>query len=165
MNEREKLISNINTLLPELENTELKFILQQAEVLDHNRKLRLKNAELKKPGIDDKSHSEFEKEQSETLQSEANQDAQPSVFIEQTERSKFFNICIANARLFVDYQEIQALFKIANAASSAEEGAPRLYRWFKEERSDVLGEGNISGPGSPVLFQIYEALLETFTSS
>lgn len=160
MDERETLISSINALLTEMEHTELKFILQQAEVLDHNRKLRLKQAEANEQGIRENPHSEPEQPLS-----KANQDTVPFVYIEQTERSKFFNICIGSARLFMDYQEIQALFKIASAASSAEEGVPRLFRWFKKERSDVLTEGNIRGPGSPVLRSIYESLLETFTSS
>jgi hypothetical protein len=158
MDEREDLISNINALLTDLENKELKFILQQAEVLDHNRKLRLKRTEAKEQKVQEGA------EETEST-SEPASEAQPSVYIEQTERSKFFNICIADARLFVDYQEIQDLFKIANAASSAEEGAPRLYRWLKEERSDVLAEGNIRGPGSTVLYELYDTLLETFTSS
>lgn len=160
MNEREKLISSINDLFTELKDEELKFILKQVEVLDHNRRVRLDREEAREQKTDGVSEMD-----SESVQSETTLDTQPPVYIEQTDRSKFFNICIGNARLFVDYQEIQALFKIASAASSAEEGAPRLYRWFKKERSDVLAEGNIRNPGSPALYEIYEALLETFTSS
>ncbi|MBF9017738.1 MULTISPECIES: hypothetical protein [unclassified Oceanispirochaeta] len=160
MNEREKLISSINDLFTELKDEELKFILKQAEVLDYNRKVRLKREEAREQKTEEEAGSEAE-----PVQSAKVPEVQPPVYIEQTDRSKFFNICIGTARLFVDYQEIQALFKIASAAGSAEEGAPRLYRWFQKERSDVLAEGNIRSPGSPALYEIYEALLETFTSS
>lgn len=157
MDEEKKLIENINKLLTDLEAADLKFILKQAEVLEYNRTVRLKRAEAEeqRAGLTGSSGPGAEHESA----------VQQSVYIEQTDNSKFFNICIGTARLFVDYQEIQALFKIARAAASADEGTPRLYRWFKKERSDVLAEGNIRGPVSPVLLDIYEALLETFTAS
>lgn len=158
MDEKKNLLKRINTLLKELEIEDLNFVLKQTEILDYNRTVRLKKAEAEEQKSKGKADSTGSMAETESI-------PQLSVYIEQTDNSKFFNLCIAQARLFMDYKEIQALYKIAKAAESAKDGTTRIYRWLKKERSDVLAEGNIRGPGSPVLIEIYEALLDTFTGS
>ncbi|MDC7233884.1 MAG: hypothetical protein PQJ58_11695 [Spirochaetales bacterium] len=172
MNDRETLIRSINELLTRLEEKDLSFILQQAEVLDYNKAVLERRAAVEARAADpeasdpEASDSDMPSADSSAATKTVPRAAEPEpVYIEQTEHSKFFNICIGSARLFVDYQEVQALYKIARAASSAREAAPRLYRWLEKERSDILAEGNIRGLRSPVLSELYEALLDTFTAS
>ena len=65
----------------------------------------------------------------------------------------------------MDTGEIKTIYEIARSADSPKDGAYRLYRWFKKERSDVLLDGSISDRNSPVLILIYQELLDTFMTS
>jgi hypothetical protein len=157
MNKREKLIDEISALMTELENQDLVFLKEQAGVLDYNRKVRLKREAQPESGGSEADKGAFTVKNSATELQE--------VRIEQTERAKFFHICVVKVRLFMDSSEIRALFQIASAAGSPEEAGPRLFRWFKKERSDVLSEVYIPDGKSPVLKDLYQALLESFTSA
>ncbi|MDC7240440.1 MAG: hypothetical protein PQJ50_08790 [Spirochaetales bacterium] len=161
MADRDKVLKDIRALLKGLETGDLQFLLNQAEVLDYNRKVRLEREEQKK---ETESSSESKKNSGKKAKSKKSAPPVDEIAIEQTERSKFFNLRIGTALLFMDYHEIQAIFKIARAAGNQTEGAARLYRWFDRERRDVLAEGGIGGPASPKLKIIYNVLLDTFTS-
>jgi len=157
MDEQKKIIKDITALMAGLDLNDLAFLKEQASVLDYNRKVRLENEKLKK-------ETGSGQKKTKTVKAGEKKTPDDSVRIEQTERPKFFNICVGNSRLFVDIHEIKALYKIASAAGSAQEAGPRLYRWFQKERSDVLSEVYIPNGKSPVLQKLYRALIDTFTS-
>ncbi len=163
MADRDKILKDIRGLIKGLETEDLQFLLSQAEVLEYNRKVRLEREEQKK----ESESSSKNKKKSSAKQGKPKKASPPAdeIAIEQTQRSKFFNLRIGTALLFMDYQEIQAIFKIARAAGNQSEGAARLYRWFNKERKDILIEGGIGGPSSPRLKKIYTVLLDSFTSS
>lgn len=159
MDERENTLKELGRILAELDVQDLLFLREQALVLDSNRKIRQAGAAQADESA--RSNGDTVPDQKNTA---GRAPLDREVRIEQTERAKFFNICVGTSRLFMDYREIQALFRIARAAGNAEASAPRLYRWLKKERSDVLNEVNIPDGKSPVLKQLHRALLENFTT-
>jgi len=157
MDEQKKIIKEITGLLSKLDLNDLSFLKEQASVLEYNRQVRLENEPLKK-------EAGKREKKTKTVVTGGKKIPDDRVRIEQTERPKFFNICVGNTRLFVDIQEIKALYRIASAAGSPEEAGARLYRWFQKERSDMLSEVYIPNGKSPVLMNLYRALMDTFTS-
>ncbi|MDA3812398.1 MAG: hypothetical protein PF518_18940 [Spirochaetaceae bacterium] len=137
------LINEIQKNLKVLDRESLLFLKEQVSVLIYNKEVREQNKN-KKPG------------KTKSLKSV------PSVYFEQIKNGKFFNLCIENEKIFMDFHEIKSMLKIAKAAESPEAGATRLYNWLKKERKDVLVEGHITSSGHPFLLLIYKELLDTF---
>jgi hypothetical protein len=158
MDENKKIKEEILSLMTNLETQDLVFLRQQAEVLEYNRKVRIQRESRTEEAVTS------ENAPGDSVVKNPVPDI-PELRIEQTERPKFFNICVGKVRLFMDSSEIRALYQIASAAGSASEAGPRLFRWIQKERSDILAEVYIPNGKSPVLKDLYQALLESFTSA
>jgi len=161
MDDRKKIVKEITDLMAQLSTDDLAFLKEQASVLEYNRKVRQENENRKKEGEKGLKKAGDKKTAKSGAKKKAPDDG---VRIEQTDRPRFFNICIGNSRLFADIHEIKALYKIASAAGSPAEAGPRLFRWIQKERSDFLSEVYIPDGKSPVLQKLYRALMDTFTS-
>lgn len=146
--------------MKELGLEDLGFLKNQAEVLLHNRKVLEEREERLRDETGDGDEAPSGKRGAVSAKKAP---ARKPLGIEQSDNPRYFNICSGDSRIFMDRHEIKALFRIASAASGAAEAGPRLYRWLKKERSDVLGEARISGSGSPVLGELYAALIDNFT--
>ncbi len=157
MDERKAVVKEIISLLETLPSEDLSFLKNQAEVLLHNRNV-IESSKAEESGSDDKTPAVRKRK------SPKKAPAPKTLRIEQSDNPRYFNICAGDSRIFMDRHEIKALFKIAEAAADAAEAGPRLYRWLKRERSDVLGDAHVSGSGSPVLGELYKALLDNFTA-
>jgi hypothetical protein len=163
MEERKMVIKDLTALIKEMDLEDLLFMKNQAEVLDHNRKVLKERQDAAEAGEADSDKFDFPSKSKSS--SEIKKSPAPVVLrIEQSDNPKYFNLCSGNARIFMDYHEMKSMYQIASAASGAPEAGPRLYRWLKKERSDVLAEAHISGRGSPVLTELYKALIDNFTA-
>ncbi len=144
-------------LLQEIEPDGLTFLKEQAAILIYNQDANRRNQSL------------AEKRKSDSTSPEAIDDDKPpspvNVHIAPLKNGKYFNLCIRDSKLFMDTGEIKQLYRIASSSDSPEDGASRLYRWFKKERSDVLLDGAIRDNKSPLLKLIYRELLDMFTAS
>ncbi len=149
--EKKKLIARLDSLMMTLQEEDLRFLISQAEILDHNRKVQERMAAgeessgmnpedflLKKP---DRSVAD----------------------IIEGEGSNHFIIAGAGVRKFFDIQEMRKLVKICHAASDKKDGSSRLYHWFDKNRRDYVNDAEISGPGDPLLGAIYEKIIKTYT--
>ena len=155
---REKLIDEISNFMCDLDLESLVFLRDQSSVLAYNKKVRERNEEVKE---EDKTvHKNTENSKKNSAEKT---EKRPLVYIEQIKNKKFFNICIQNEKLFMDYKEIIDILKIANAAGSEQTGSLRLYKWFEKERKDVLVDGHIGSASHPALIMIYNELLDKFT--
>ena len=153
---KKALIAEICELMKKISPEGLSFLKEQASVLIYNQGVEASNETVMK---------EWNKKKKKAPERKRKASSSPEVYIEQLEKPGYFNIRIGKAKLFMDRHEIRALYKIANSAGSAAGGAAGLYNWFRKERSDVLSEGSIESPTSPVLKIIYRELMETFTTS
>lgn len=151
--ERDKLINEIESVLGELDVESLGFLKEQADVLLYNIHVREKNAKM--AGM-------MSRETQSSVSKAEEESAESVVRFEQLENEKFFNLCIGDARIFMDHSEVAQILKIAIASESAADGAMRLFRWFQRERKDVLVDGHIGSAGHWALALIYNELLGTF---
>lgn len=148
--EKKKLIARINSLFEDLREKDLEFLVSQAEILNHNRKveeriaagdkypkLKPEDFEIKKPG-------------------------RSAADIIEGEGSNHFIIAGAGARKFFDIQEMRKLVKLCHAAADKKDAASRLYNWFDKNRRDYINDAEISGPGDDFLGAIYEKIIKTY---
>ncbi len=152
------MIKEMTELLKQIDTEGLHFLKKQMAILIYNQEVERKNqkaAEKKKKAP----------RSSETKSKKKQRTPPPlEVFIEQLDDGRSFILQIRKSRLFMDVQEIKALYKIARAAGSAETGSQRLYNWLKKERKDVLIDGGINNSASPVLPLVYQELLDSFSA-
>ena len=160
---KKQILQDIQELLKKIDQDGLVFLKDQAAVLVYNQEVRKQNDEtIKKQKADIPDQNRVQK----VKRSRTDNDPYLSfnVTIEQVKKGKNFILCIHKARLFMDVDEIKALFHIADKAGNSKTAAPRLYRWLQKERKDVLIDGKISSHMSPVLNTIYQELIDSFTN-
>ncbi len=140
--------SELNKLLKELNEKEIKWVLAQVKTIIHNHKV----AEINAAAHD--------------LQKNKTPAPKPTgVDVVQVGNTKNFNILWDNARLFLNLAELKSLVKIAQSVSDNTDGAGRIYRWFQRERKDIIIAGNISGPGDAHLKKLVTILKEKFSAN
>lgn len=138
---RDELVSEINALLPELEDSSLVFLKQQAEVLlVKARKVKARQA-LRK------------------YQQQGGPVAQDigDVHIEQNEQG-FFHIVARGARVFFNRDELREITAICWKAENKRAGMRGMYRWFDKERSDFLNDTSIRSPADPVFDRLFDEI-------
>ncbi len=153
-NKNHKLINEIQESLSKLDKEDLIFLKDQASVLLYNKEVRIKNATAQE--------QQKSRKKDQTKKPSDKKVTKPNVYFEQLKNGKFFNLNIKNAKLFMDYNEIKAILKIAKGAETPSEGTTRLFNWFKKERNDVLVDGHIANRTNSTLLLIYKELLKTF---
>lgn len=83
--------------------------------------------------------------------------------VEESENGSFIFI-ISGERKFFTLQEMRRLVKICHSASDTKDGALRLYRWFKTNRSDFLFDVEIESGTDIRLINIYTSLVSKYTT-
>jgi predicted ribosome-associated RNA-binding protein Tma20 len=83
--------------------------------------------------------------------------------IEMSENS--FIIAINGARNFFERDEMKAIVRICQLASSESDAAMRLYAWFSNKRKDVLIDTKIFDPHDTALKTMYNYLVNTYSVS
>jgi hypothetical protein len=147
---KKKLITRLDSLIENLFDEDLEFLVSQAEILEYNRKVEERIAA-----------------------GEENSDLKPEDFklkkpdrsvadIIEGEGSNHFIIAGAGVRKFFDIQEMRKLVKLCHAAADREDATSRLYNWFDKNRRDYINDAEISGPGDLFLGAIYEKIIQTY---
>lgn len=152
----EGIIEQISGILARLDVESLVFLKEQADILLYNKSVREKNAQIKETAT---------KKTTKAKTYEKSEPSKAPVYFEPVKEGKFFNLCIGDARIFMDKSEVRSILKIAMAAGTASEGSQRLYAWFSRERKDVLVDGHIGSSTHQALPMIYRELLETFEAN
>lgn len=138
---RDELVSEINALLPELEDSSLVFLKQQAEVLlVKARKVKARQA----------------LRQYQQQGGPVSQDI-GDVYVEQNEQG-FFHIVARGARVFFNRDELREITAICWKAENKRAGMRGMYRWFDKERSDFLNDTSIRSPADPVFDRLFDEI-------
>jgi hypothetical protein len=149
--EKRKLYARLNSLIEDLHEEDMEFLVSQAEILDHNRKIKEKIAA-------GEEHSGLKPEDFELKKPDRSR-----ADIIEGEGENHFIIAGAGVRKFFDIQEMRKLVKLCHAAADKKDAASRLYNWFDKNRRDYINDAEISGPGDLFLGAIYEKILQTYT--
>jgi hypothetical protein len=152
-----KLVQTLEDLISELDEEGIQFLIHQAQVLLHNRRVREINEKIaaskaggaKRETTDDAKAAKKSQHKSE---------------IEIVERGegKHFFIVVRGFRIYFTLDEMKKLVKICHVAQDASDAAMRLYNWFKRFRSDFLVDGDIGSAGNPYLGDLYRKLISTY---
>jgi hypothetical protein len=148
--EREKLQTKLEELLPELNEEGLAFLLRQATVLKHNAEVEALEKELSElePSPEPKAPA-------------GGAPKKRGVEIEQTGPDSFV-IQVGRERVFFAREELRRLAKIVHAAEDKLTGQRRLHNWFSKERRDFLNDTGIGKPTDPVLAQLFDLIMSRY---
>ena len=146
---RTEILSEIVSIAQRLEDDNLELLLEQAKVVEYKGKIEKFNRRINvaaREAIDARRQA-----------------AEPDyhVHIERTE-DDFFIIVLDDARVFFNINELRALTKICHKAKDVSAAKRMLFRWFEEERSDLLADTGISSNRNPYLSELYEVIVGTY---
>ncbi len=149
-------IKELNSLLTELDENEIGFLIQQAGVLIHNKKI------VSNPADRERRESQFQKKMNEWK--EAKEEMMERVSVEEGDEGKHFILIMGNYRNFFARDEMKRVVKLCHAADDAKDAGQRLFNWFERNRSDVLKNSGIKSPSDQSLQKIYEVIISTYTT-
>lgn len=140
-----KLAEELVSLLPELDEEGLSFLLEQARVHLHNMEIdRLSRdippRESRKPVSGGPANFRIDRSASGT---------------------SYHLICGGSWKMYNE-AEMMRIVKIASGPGSAREAALRLYAWFEQERPDTFGDLGIDGPADPRMEELVLFLRSKF---
>jgi hypothetical protein len=143
----------LQDLIRDVDREGLNFLIRQARVLIHNKKVDEYNRKL--------GEAEIEITEKRVKKSPLRPSSHEVEIVERGEGKHFF-IVVNRFRIYFTLQEMRQLVRMSHAADDERDGANRLYNWFKRERSDFLVDGGISSARHPSLLDLYEKLVHTY---
>jgi|GEM_PF-347694 len=149
-------IKKLNDLLPELDETEIGFLIQQAGVIIHNKRI------TSNPEKRELRESKFNERMEQWKADKA--DMMSQVSVEEGDEGKHFILVMGNYRNFFDRGEFKRIVKLCHAASDADDAARRLFTWLDRFRSDVLKNSAIDRYSDPCLGKVYEEIISRYTT-
>ena len=138
----------------------LMFLKRQADVLLHNSRVDKLRQEAQKQAVSAAQTFEGERDLTPPPRKPLPPPDQ-TVRLEQTTASTF-NIYVGKKRVFLNKDEMRALTRISHAAANPQEGAGRLFAWFRRERMDFLIDTDIGSSNSPVLAELCDRIVHTY---
>ena len=147
---REVLIDNLMKMAKDIDEEGLIFLTKQANVLLYNMRAEEIN----------KSLNEVEKEKAGKRKEDKSN--KYTVDIEEKNNGEHFYIILNNSRVFFIREEMRSLVKICHASKDGRDASQRLYRWFSQNRKDLLIDGGIGSSKNPSLENLYKKLISTY---
>jgi hypothetical protein len=145
---KKNLIKQLNSLLVDVDEEGISFLIRQAQVFIYNKKVEEHNVEIKKgvkitvkkPPFSDKESME----------------------IKEAEDGSSFIFVINRARKFFTLQEMKIIVNICNISRDEREASRRLFTWFKNNRGDVLNDIGIEVSADPAFGTIYNYISKRY---
>lgn len=147
--ERDKLLKELRSIIKDVDEEGLAFLIRQGRVILHNMKIDELNREAEKLHQKKRAAAGKEKETG------------GAVSIERGSFGRSYILAIGGQRKIVDQEEILGLAEIARAAKSEKSALDRLYRWLEANRDDILLDAGIE-PKDENLRALYSALTTQF---
>ncbi len=146
---RRQLLSGIVEIAERLEDDGLELLLEQAKVVEYKGKIERFNRRL---NVAAREAVEARREAGRRSY---------DVEIERTD-DDFFIIQLDDQRIFFNINEMRELTRICHKAKDAAAATRMLFRWFEEERSDLLADAGINSNRSPYLVRLYELIISRY---
>ena len=147
---KEKLIESLIKMLKDIDEEGLIFLTKQANVLLYN---------MRAEEINKQVNEIYEKNVSQKKEAQGKKYA---VAVEEKNDGEHFYIILNNSRFFFIREEMRSIVKICHASNNGRDASQRLYRWFSQNRKDLLIDGGIKSNKNPYLANIYEKLVSTY---
>lgn len=147
---RKELLAKLRAALEPLPDEDLASLIRQAQILQHNRSVL--------EGVKHRRTVETVA----TMRGGTVRQDKSTIDVSEAEDGSHFILIINRARNFFSRDEMRTLVKICHAANDANDGAMRLYRWFREKRHDVLVDTNIDNGVDRALYTMYNFIISTY---
>jgi len=149
------LTKNLLELAKQLDNEEVAFLIKQAQVFVKNKQIRKRLKETTESVTYEHRTMSAKDFQLPALEKEKIE------FVEGKDGSHFI-IVVGTERNFFSREEFKKIVALCHVAGDEKDGMRRLYTWFDRNRSDVLKNTDIKGPGDIALATIYNAVINTY---
>ncbi len=154
---RDRLRKELLSLLDQVDDEGLIFLIRQAQTIIHNLQVDRLNEDI----------SELNRERARALtegrrkagaKATGGSPAAEPVTIDEGAGGTSFVIGVGNTRKIFSRDEMRSLARIAQAAESDADGARRLYAWLLRNRTDVLLDMGIRSAAGPELVLVHRAV-------
>ena len=153
--QRTRLEKELTEAIKQIDEEGLIFLIQQAQILVHNAQVDKINREI----------VELEQKKLKSGRGTPAQRKTPAVAavtIEESDNGKAFFLTLGGTRKVMNLEEMRRLVRICYAAETKSDALKQLYTVFARERGDVLADAKISGPGSPIIDGLFQAIRSTY---
>jgi len=154
--QRSRLEKELTEAIKQIDEEGLIFLIQQAQVLVHNVQVDKINREI----------VELEQKKLKSGKGKPAPRKTPAavaaVTIEESDNGKAFFLTLGGTRKVMNLEEMRRLVRICYAAETKSDALKQLYTVFARERGDVLADAKISGPGSPIIEGLFQAIRSTY---
>lgn len=138
--EKKLLLDELQSLLPQIDEEGLSFLIKQATTLIYNQKVEELN----------RSREVAENSRQKAAEKKKGQSEGSEVFFEAgKDRSTFF-LDVDGKRAILDQAELMQMVRIAQAATNQKTARERVYRWLKTHRDDILFDCSINSSGTKI---------------
>ena len=161
---REKYLKELKSMLKDIPDEGLLFLIRQAAVLIHNAAVEEENS---RQIAADKVRSNTSKKKipadkrmntPASGKKPAKTEEKTAVVLEKGAYGKTFVLRFGNIGKTFDGKEISDLVRYVYEAKSAADGQRRIFAWFERNRKDVIIDAGISSEKSPAVKSVYTCL-------
>ncbi|MFO7731666.1 MAG: hypothetical protein R6V86_12995, partial [Spirochaetia bacterium] len=149
--QKDKLLKELQTLLPQVDEQGLSFLIQQTTTLIYNEKVKELNA----------SREIAEQTQSPAAEKQPKKSNAPQVYFETGKSGSSFFLDVDGKRAILDQDELMQMVKIAQVADDSKTARERVYRWLKKNRDDIIFDCGLQ-PGGAKIAALCERLQSDF---
>ena len=153
--QRDRLEKELKKALKQIDEEGLIFLLKQANVLLHNKKVEELNREI----VEYESKKKKGRTENKKI---AKAESSAAVAIESSANGKSFIIILGGVRKIFSLEEMRALVKICHASGTQTESSERLYRWISRNRTDVLSDVKLTPSRDKSLVTLYKLIVKTY---
>jgi len=154
--QRARLERELTEAIEQIDEEGLIFLIQQAQVLIHNVQVDKLNREIVEL---EQKKLKSGKDKPAPRKTPA---AAAAVTIDESDNGKAFFLTLGGTRKVMNLEEMRRLVQICYTAETKSDALKQLYTVFARERGDVLADAKISGPGSPILEGLFQAIRSTY---
>ncbi len=147
-NVNDVLVKQLNTMIKDINEQGLKFLISQAQVILHNMKV-VETIKDRKNTPDQIGITGLIPDKT-------------KIEVKEAEDNSYFIIIISGARLFFSLEQMRKIVNICHSSGNEKEGSSRLHNWFKQNRKDVLDDAKIYGDTDQALDTIYKFIVSKY---
>ena len=149
--QKDQLLKELHSLLPQVNEEGLSFLIQQTTTLIYNLKVKELNA----------SRELAENTQRTATEKKSKKSTAPQVYFEAGKNRSSFFLDVDGKRAILDQEELMQMVKIAQVAADSKTARERVYRWLKNNRDDILFDCGLQ-PGGAKIAALCERLQYDF---
>lgn len=154
---RKELLKELRSLIKDIPEEGLLFLIKQANTILYN--MRVDELNRAKEKLNSRTPGKKQK----SSESSGKLDiSSPDISIERSSFGRSFVLVINGSRKIMSESEITKIVRIAYNAEDEEEGAERLFTWFKRNRDDVLLDADLK-KNDPIFTALYTYIKEHFS--